>query len=411
MEEGNIANQGEAEKCRELGKAFLQKGDFAKAVKYFDKSLRLFPLPGVKALKEKAEKLANGEPMPGASSSSSSSSAYQRSSSAANGGGESSSTKSRGDETPTSTRSYTPEQESGSKKIITLSKKSHYEVLGLSKDADADQIKKAYRKLALKYHPDKNPAPSAEAAFKAISTAFDTLTDPQKRDIYDQYGHDSDAVNNAGAGGHGGFPFRGGGGRDVSPEEIFNMFFQGAGPGFQAHFGRGGFNTFHFNGFDGQERRNRRQQQQQQQQQQGQPNILQQLLQFLPIIIMLVMTFSNYSGNYNQPLYTFVPQGAYQHERFTSSPGISNDIKYYVNNEFLKQYPRKDTSTYRKIEKEIEIDYKHHLQQKCNSEKNYYNNLKYQAKFGGASARRRAEEFKLVSCEEFQKRFVDKFDR
>lgn len=253
-------------------------------------------------------------------------------------------------------------------------------VLGLSKDADADQIKKAYRKLALKYHPDKNSAPSAEAAFKAISTAFDTLSDPQKRDIYDQYGHDSDAVNNAGAGGHGGFPFRGGGGRDVSPEEIFNMFFQGAGPGFQAHFGRGGFNTFHFNGFDGQERRNRRQQQQQQQQQQGQPNILQQLLQFLPIIIMLVMTFSNYSGNYNQPLYTFVPQGAYQHERFTSSPGISNDIKYYVNNEFLKQYPRKDTSTYRKIEKEIEIDYKHHLQQKCNSEKNYYNNLKYQVR-------------------------------
>jgi hypothetical protein len=54
-------------------------------------------------------------------------------------------------------------------------------VLGVSKDADADAIKKAYRKLALKFHPDKNSAPSAEGAFKAISAAFDCLSDPQKR--------------------------------------------------------------------------------------------------------------------------------------------------------------------------------------------------------------------------------------
>lgn len=344
-----------------------------------------------------------------------------------------------------STRSYTPEQESGSRKILTLAKKSHYEVLSISKDADSEQIKKAYRKLALKYHPDKNSAPSAEAAFKAISTAFDTLSDPQKREIYDQYGHDNDTVNHtngSGGGGPGGFPFRGGG-QEVSPEEIFNMFFQGAGPGFQAHFGRGGFNSFYFGGPGGGSANARRRAQQEYQQQQGRnnqngqsPNIFQTILQFLPIILMLFMTLSNYSGSsYNTPLYSFVPQGSYQHERYTTSRGVSQDIKYFVNSQFLQQYPKKESDSIRKIEKEIENDYKYYLQQKCQNEKSHRNNLLYQvtnnpfeilplllpiflfsfsswqARFGGATAKKRAEEFKATSCDEFQKRFVDKFDR
>jgi len=128
---------------------------------------------------------------------------------------------------------------------------------------------------------------------------------------------------------------------------------------------------------------------------------------------MLFMTFSNYSGSsyYNQPLFSFAPQGAYQHERMTQSRGISPDIRYYVNNEFMKQYPKKDTDSYRKIEKEVENEYKHHLTQKCSNEKAYRNNLNYQARFGGASAKKKAEEFKLLSCDEYQKRFIDKFDR
>jgi hypothetical protein len=80
-------------------------------------------------------------------------------------------------------RSYTPEQESGAKKIISLSKKSHYDTLGIAKTANDNEIKKAYRKLALKFHPDKNSAPSAEGAFKAISAAFECLSDPRKKVI------------------------------------------------------------------------------------------------------------------------------------------------------------------------------------------------------------------------------------
>ena len=292
------------------------------------------------------------------------------------------STKSTVSEENQSTRSFTPEQEAGSKKILAASKKSHYEVLGVSKDADADLIKRSYRKLALKYHPDKNSAPSAEAAFKAISTAFDTLSDPQKRDLYDQYGHDNDTVNhsNGPGGGHGGFPFRG---QEVSPEEIFNMFFQGAGPGFQAQFGRGGFgHTFHFNGrnggFNGMGGGGR---QRDRQTQQPQNNLFQSILQFLPVIIMILLTFTNYSSNYNQPLYSFTPQGQYQHERYTSARGVSPDIKYYVNSQFLSQYPKKESENMRKIEKEVENEYKYYLQQRCSNEKAHRNSLLYQVTY------------------------------
>ncbi|MDO4456069.1 MAG: DnaJ domain-containing protein, partial [Ligilactobacillus agilis] len=63
-----------------------------------------------------------------------------------------------------------------------------YEVLGVSKDASADEIKRAYRKLSKKYHPDLNKEPGAEAKFKEINEAYETLSDPQKKAQYDQYG-------------------------------------------------------------------------------------------------------------------------------------------------------------------------------------------------------------------------------
>ena len=68
-------------------------------------------------------------------------------------------------------------------------KKDYYEVLGVSKNATEDEIKKAFRKLAMKYHPDVNKSPDAEEKFKEINQAYSVLIDKDKRSLYDQFGH------------------------------------------------------------------------------------------------------------------------------------------------------------------------------------------------------------------------------
>ena len=98
--------------------------------------------------------------------------------------------------------------------MATTSKKDYYEILGVKKSASAEEIRKAFRKLARKYHPDVNPGDkSAEEKFKALSEANEVLSDPKKRKIYDQVGFYSDNIDPATAeayakagGGEGGFP-------------------------------------------------------------------------------------------------------------------------------------------------------------------------------------------------------------
>ena len=126
-----------------------------------------------------------------------------------------------------------------------MAKRDYYEVLGVSKGASEDEIKKAYRKLAIKYHPDRNPDdPEAEAKFKEAAEAYDVLHDPEKRQQYDQFGFD------APGGGFGGGPFGGGGG--FSMDDIFSMFgdvFGGRGGGFGG-FGGGGHQAPKYRGTD-----------------------------------------------------------------------------------------------------------------------------------------------------------------
>ena len=113
-----------------------------------------------------------------------------------------------------------------------MSKRDYYEVLEVSKSASADEIKKAYRKKALKFHPDKNPGDKeAEDKFKEAAEAYEVLSDPEKKQRYDQFGH-------AGVGGASSGGFGGGG---MTMEDIFSHFGDIFGGGFGGFSGFGGF--------------------------------------------------------------------------------------------------------------------------------------------------------------------------
>src|ERR1700744_1235461 len=98
-----------------------------------------------------------------------------------------------------------------------MAKRDYYEILGISRNASEDEIKKAYRKLAIKYHPDKNPGDKkAEENFKEAAEAYEVLGSAEKRQRYNQYGHAANASSASGGGGH-----YGGG---MNMDDIFSQF-------------------------------------------------------------------------------------------------------------------------------------------------------------------------------------------
>ncbi|KAJ7504314.1 hypothetical protein B0H11DRAFT_1981632 [Mycena galericulata] len=247
-------------------------------------------------------------------------------------------------------REYTPEQSAVVRRVRACKVTEYYEILSVKRDCEEAEIKKAYRKLALALHPDKNGAPGADEAFKLVSKAFQVLSDPQKRSIFDRSGSDPEDRSGGMPSRSSGFQsFNGGGGGfegELSPEDLFNMFFGGGGGGgfgngfgggfgggpvFTTTFGPGGFRTTRMGG-GGVPR---------QQQQGGNAEQRSTLVQLLPLI--LLFGFSLLSALPNMfttppvpdPRFNWASTSRYYAERQTSGMGV----KYHVDPNEVMRHP------------------------------------------------------------------------
>mmetsp|Transcript_11299 Transcript_11299/g.27243 ORF Transcript_11299/g.27243 Transcript_11299/m.27243 type:complete len:427 (-) Transcript_11299:125-1405(-) len=410
-------NKDEAEKCLRIGAEALKRGDNERAKKFLQKSLRLYPLPGAEALMAQAEsqqqRASSTRSQPDTSSSTRSETNSSRRPARSESTG--------GSTTGADGREYTEEQAKIVKQVLRSKqggRGAHYRVLGIEQSCSENEIKKAYRKLSLKVHPDKNSAPQADEAFKAVGLAYATLSDENKRTIYDRYG-DEDPDNTGG--GMGGMR-RGGGvhmnGQEMSPEEIFNMFFGGGmgggmgGPGFRMHttgFGPGGF---HFQqGGAPRPRRQRGQQQQQRQAPNQQQASLGMLIQFLPLLMIMLMSFFRFgddSSGADNRYFSLTHKQPYVNPLHTKLTTVK-EIPYFVSDNFLRTYYR-DRYQLAQVERMVEKAYEQYLVDECDSQTRYKKALQRKAYVEKDVVEKqkktqKANEFNLSRCSELNDLF------
>ncbi|KAG2431426.1 hypothetical protein HXX76_009441 [Chlamydomonas incerta] len=296
----------------------------------------------------------------------------------------------------------TPEQKALVAEVLKA--KDFYEVLGISKDATDDDIKKAYRKLALKLHPDKNKALHSDEAFKAVSKAFNCLSDADKRAYYDRTGHESSAAAAAaaaaqragGAGpGPGGAYYYTASAEDFDPEELFNMGGLGA-HAFRAQFGvprqrRHGHAHGHQHGGGHGQGGGHAQGGGAAAADQQQRAAMLGLLQLMPILLILVFTFFQSSQS---PPYSLVQESAYKVELLTQRLSIPFYVKSVP--ELERAYPAGSSARYR-LERQVESAYYERLEARCQQERL----MRHRAWSWGN--REQARAMKLEACEEIER--------
>ncbi|KAL6748921.1 DnaJ-like protein, partial [Haematococcus lacustris] len=374
----------EAEKCLSIARKALRDGDYAKAERFAQKAARLYPSSEVESVliqirlsargssqaqQEEAEPATPSEatrPTPQTRGTA----AHRNAPGTAPAGMSSSHLRHR---TTASHEASVPDPSTPEeRKLVSqiLKAKDLYEILGITKEASDDDIKKAYRKLALKLHPDKNRAHKADEAFKAVGKAFACLSDSDKRAYYDRTGYESTAAAQAAASAsaasqRGRSYQRGPGGvfyqEEFDPEEIFNMFFGGLnahggrpfgpprqarprGPGGQSGGARG-----ESGGTSGPSDAQR---------------LLTGLFNMLPILLLVLFSFLSSTG---RPAYSSIQDRKNYPEHMLTS---RLEVPYFVKSsaEFERSHPYGSSARVR-IERQVESEHYEKLQGRCQSER------------------------------------------
>eukprot|EP00320_Phaeocystis_rex_P003361 CAMPEP_0119064504 /NCGR_PEP_ID=MMETSP1178-20130426/7579_1 /TAXON_ID=33656 /ORGANISM="unid sp, Strain CCMP2000" /LENGTH=282 /DNA_ID=CAMNT_0007045951 /DNA_START=39 /DNA_END=884 /DNA_ORIENTATION=- len=252
----------------------------------------------------------------------------------------------------------------------------HYRILGLQRDASEADIKKAYRTLALKWHPDKNPDNKdlAERKFKEISNAFKLLSNPDDRAHYDRYGDEPDRPQSRGnhhGGGHGGFHEQ-----ELTPEDIFNMFFgmppqrRGGVPRRQHHAQQGG----------------------------GMEGMQINLMQLMPLLLIITFSLLSSLNLGSESPYSLRQSPDYSLERQT----VSSGVRYWVSESF--ELLHGESEQLRKVEDRVESDNHRRVSRRCQAERGQRQRMMDSAGHYSGEERARmldqANSFPLDWCEE-----------
>ncbi|XP_053711795.1 dnaJ homolog subfamily B member 14 isoform X2 [Synchiropus splendidus] len=280
-----------------------------------------------------------------------------------------------------SAKSFTAEQVEGVQRIKRC--KDYYEVLGVSKDANEEELKKAYRKLALKFHPDKNHAPGATDAFKKIGNAYAVLSNLDKRRQYDVGEHTGGSDHTH----EGGFNFHRSYEADVTPEDLFNMFFGGGFPSSSTHTFSNGRTSYSRHTDYREERTDER----------GDGGFS-MFLQLVPVVVLILVSILS------QMMVSPPPYSLY------ARPSTGQTVKRQTENLRVDYFVTKDfKSEFRgtalqQIEKNVEEDYVSNLRNSCWKEKQTKTDLLYAAKvYRDDRMRKKAELMTMDNCKELER--------
>ncbi|KAK2152811.1 hypothetical protein LSH36_317g03065 [Paralvinella palmiformis] len=366
-------NKDESERCISLGLKYLQIGNTDKALKFFIKGEKLYPSRRAKDLINQiiasSASAASGEEVPSPSEASASNGSadgtenlrHRRTNSSA--GAE-------------MHKEYTTDQLEAVRKLRKC--KDYYEILGVTKDCSEDDVKRAYKKLALKYHPDKNKAPGATEAFKAIGNAFAVLNDSEKKRRYDELGCEAERVpNHRHSHGYYEYDYSRGFEGDISAEELFNMFFGG------------GFNTGHVH-----TRRMYRTRSTYNDRDRNESQFA-YMMQIIPVIFLVfISVLSAFLARENA--FSFHRTQKYHVERTTQNL----HIPYYVKHDFSTEY----RGSIKQLEQQVEEEYISNLRSNCYRERSYKESMLWRARnFGDRSLYQKAQDMKTPSCENLQR--------